>query len=527
MSRAIIGKPRSRKRQRGQSIYLALAAIIFLSLMTYAAFNISQMTHAKAQTMNAADAGAYTLAVTVARDLNFMAYTNRAMVANHAVIGQLTSLASLSNMLYLAARDIQFLQNLFWIPYVGPVLKSIGDAFERVGVAIEGYFWPALRDLVGWQNTLIQGISEMQTEVHFLTAYDMRKAEEVIKANDPELEWASADGVTTIANVVDFTESFLGSFADRQGTNSGLGGNSGWGGLGGLSRANCGAGVGGGYTDGWGNLSGVNNGNGGRTDALSRMREVTNLSRDRFTKEREWVKPPPVPVPDIRSSHLFHGGTQLSCDNKTWVGVDAFEMRVCWDPFNPFDRECETLGFWQTGDTAGSDGADDWRTLSHGKLGSSGHSRAYNNRTSRNPRLRQGWDGLADKYSGLQPYYELVQEPGIGERPSPAFVVLVYKPVRSDDASNITRTPNAGQTFQTDEGNPFHLKEGRNKIYGVAAAHAYFRRPAQNDRDPTAGRLSNELYPSGTYATLFAPYWQPRLTNLPEGIAAALLAADR
>jgi hypothetical protein len=99
--------------------------------------------------------------------------------------------------------------------------------------------------------------------------------------------------------------------------------------------------------------------------------------------------------------------------------------------------------------------------------------------------------------------------------------VLVYKPVQN------ATTPNATQTFHTEGENIFHLDGGREKIYGVAAAHAYFRRPAKNDKDPTAGNLPNAHYANGTYATLFSPYWQPRLTDLPAGVAAALTAVGQ
>ncbi|MDR2451974.1 MAG: hypothetical protein LBE85_09485 [Candidatus Accumulibacter sp.] len=448
-----------RRRQCGQAIYLALAAIVFLSLMTFASFNLSQMTHGKTQTMNAADAGAYTFANTVARDLNFMAYTNRAMVANHAVIGQLVSLASLSEMIYLAADDLEELQNLKGIPYVGPILAAIGKAFELVGQAIDNIVLPALQYLTQGQNLLIQGISYMQWAIrNLVTVADIAKVGEVVKANDPELKWdlTSAGGwLSTAANVT----AFLDGFTERRSDDA----------------------------------------------AYDRMREVVNLSRDGFTVRREWIPAPPFPV---LSDTLFHGGTQLSSDNKTWVGVDGFEVEI----WMPWPKKNQWIRLWLTGEVAGSSGADDWQSLSHGGLSSRGHSDAYDNRKDR----------LENSYSGIQPYYELSGDPKPGERPSDTFVVLVYKPVQN------ATTPNATQTFGTDADNPFHLAEGRVKIYGVAAAQAYFRRPTQSDNDPTAGQLPTALYKNGTYATLFSPYWQPRLTDVPGYVTAGLLmAADK
>jgi hypothetical protein len=450
---------RGRKHTRGQAIFLALAAIVFLALMTFATWNIGQATHGKMQTMNAADAGAHTLATLVARDLNFMAYSNRAMVANHAVVGQIVSLASLCEMLYLAANDISKLEYLSWVPYIGGALAAIGNAFKAVAKAIDEAVLPGLEILAYAQDGLIRAISAGQVGVHGATVYDMEGIEKVIQANDPELQWATTSGVgellTTAANVSAVKDTFFGGFTKRRSD----------------------------------------------TDAYDRMREVVNLSRDGFTVSRGWI---PVYVPIlVKSKTLFHGGTQLSSDNKTWVAVDAAEIEQWMPPLLPNIW----YRFWETGEVAGGSGADDWRKLSHGDLSSRGHRNAYNNRKDR----------LENTYGGIQPYYELSGDPGPGERPSHTFVVLVYKPVQN------STTPNATQTFGTEEGNPFHLDDGRARIHGVAAAQAYFRRPAGSDNDPSAGRLVS-AYRNGTYATLFSPYWQARLTDLPDGVVAGLMA---
>ncbi|MDR2788361.1 MAG: pilus assembly protein TadG-related protein [Candidatus Accumulibacter sp.] len=460
MLRAPSARPRAgaRSRQRGQAIYLALAAIVFLSLMTFATWNIGQMAHGKAQAMNAADAGAYAFANTVARDMNFMAYSNRAMVANHAVVGQLVSLASLSEMIYLAADDLSNLQNLSWIPYVGSIFAAIGEAFEILATVIDEAILPALQGLTSLQNGLIQGISMMQPVARLASVIDIERVGKIVEANDRELKWDLTSGggwLSTAANV----RAVLNGSTERRSDDT----------------------------------------------AKSRMREVVNLSRDGFTVQREWLPAPPWPV---KSKTLFHGGTQLSSDNKTWMGVDAFEMEI----WMPWPSPNLWIRLWETGEVAGSSGADDWRRLDHGRLSGNGHRKAHRNMEDR----------LKDSYGGIQPYYELSGNPRPGEHPSETFVVLVYKPVRN------ATTPNAAQTFGMDADDSFHLDEGRVRIYGVAAAQVYFRRPARSDQDPTAARLPAAEYQNGTYATLFSPYWQARLTDVPDYVTAGLLmAADR
>jgi hypothetical protein len=57
-------------------------------------YKAGRLTSDKMELQNAADAAAYSIALTEARDLNFAAYINRAMVANEVAIGQLVGLAS-------------------------------------------------------------------------------------------------------------------------------------------------------------------------------------------------------------------------------------------------------------------------------------------------------------------------------------------------------------------------------------------------------------------------------------------------
>jgi hypothetical protein len=451
------GKLRRRKFARGQTIYLTLGALVFIFLMTYAAFSVSQMTHNKTQAMNAADAGAYALATTVARDLNFMAYTNRAVVANHVAVGQFVSLGSLAHLINLAADDISILKNFGWVPYAGPYLRAIGEAFEYVAEIIEEFVKPALGYAVQGMNYMIEGISYMQEFATVMSVADMAKAEKVIKANDEDLEWAVSDGggvLASASNVASLAETFFGDFTKRQ--------------------------------DG--------------DEALSRLRNVVRNSRDGFTYKREWADLPFV-------DEIFHGGTDLSTDNKTWLGVDGIEFEIP-QPWPHDDIEVE---LWRAGAVAGDDSRpSDWEKLNHGNLSSGLQSSASSGRNLDK-------DTFDDAYDGLQPYWEL-SELKAGERPSPTYVVVVFKPIDNDSV------PTANQTFQTnDADNPFHLKEGRANIYSVAAAQAFHRRPAAVDKDPTAGNLPNSLYKEGTYATLFSPYWQPRLTSLPAAVTAGLL----
>ncbi|MDE1182033.1 pilus assembly protein TadG-related protein [Paraburkholderia sp.] len=93
-------KPSARKgraRVAGASGQALVPALIFLligCIGLYVAFNSFQMTSAKIKLQNTADAAAYSAAVMQARDYNFSAYTNRAMVANQVTAAQAVALKS-------------------------------------------------------------------------------------------------------------------------------------------------------------------------------------------------------------------------------------------------------------------------------------------------------------------------------------------------------------------------------------------------------------------------------------------------
>jgi len=69
-------------RQRGQAVAFVLVMTVIVLLGVVLLYNVSQLTTQKMKLQNTADAAAYSGAVTEARDYNFTAYANRAIVAN-------------------------------------------------------------------------------------------------------------------------------------------------------------------------------------------------------------------------------------------------------------------------------------------------------------------------------------------------------------------------------------------------------------------------------------------------------------
>ncbi|MEM9174052.1 MAG: hypothetical protein AAGC67_02370 [Myxococcota bacterium] len=72
-------------------VVLLLPAVLIALFMV---FSSAKLTTSKMEVQNAADAAAFSVSTLEARDLNFMAYTNRAMIANDVGIAQMVALTS-------------------------------------------------------------------------------------------------------------------------------------------------------------------------------------------------------------------------------------------------------------------------------------------------------------------------------------------------------------------------------------------------------------------------------------------------
>jgi len=81
-------------RQKGQAMLFGLLFLAVVIMTLLILYNQGQLVQNRIQLENAADAAVYSQAKLAARNQNFIAYTNRAMVANEVSIGQMVALLS-------------------------------------------------------------------------------------------------------------------------------------------------------------------------------------------------------------------------------------------------------------------------------------------------------------------------------------------------------------------------------------------------------------------------------------------------
>ena len=128
-------------RQRGQVLIIILVFAAILGAALLSLYNVAQLSITKQRLNGAADAAAYSGAAVIAQGLNYTAYTNRAMLANSAMIGQMVSLRSTLAMSHWYWKNTETTWKAIsaltkFIPYVGGVISGIAN-----GVAKFSDFW--------------------------------------------------------------------------------------------------------------------------------------------------------------------------------------------------------------------------------------------------------------------------------------------------------------------------------------------------------------------------------------------------
>ena len=175
-------------RQRGQAMIFTLLFGIATALITLVLFNSGILANTKTRLQNAADAGAYSAGVLQARDHNFSAYLNRAMVANQVAVVQIASLKS-----YLedaAATRKRMDGAVLSLEALLPDNKPEWEFAENLPIAtthsaFSAFAGPAVTGL----DALIKALEVAEGAHHVATAINMAQvADEAIKRNDPQAQ---------------------------------------------------------------------------------------------------------------------------------------------------------------------------------------------------------------------------------------------------------------------------------------------------------------------------------------------------
>lgn len=170
-------------RQRGQIAPVALFGILIASAVLVMMYNLGQKVTEKSQVANAADAAAYSGAVWTARHLNFMAYTNRAMIANHAAVGHFVSYVSWIRYIHDSVSYVDRITQ--YIPYVGQYVDMVEQIAEQVRKVTEQEAELAVPAIDGWNANFRAAQMEAQASLALNNLNDLML--QTAQAYDPAI----------------------------------------------------------------------------------------------------------------------------------------------------------------------------------------------------------------------------------------------------------------------------------------------------------------------------------------------------
>lgn len=502
------------RRAFGQALVLTLVFVAAAGLVGLLLFNSGLLANAKTRLQNAADAAAYSAGVLQARDHNFTAYTNRAMVANQAAVAQMVSIKSYLEdaddtygrmkgwLLTLQALDpMQHPQWDYGLDVAGP---AVSEAHELISDVAPSY--------VQALDALIKAHETAQQLHHVATLVDAAAvADEVIKKNDPMAKISSS--VFAVGNLAYRVAEWDGSTKQH--------------------RAND---------------------DSAEADRFADL-VVSDKATDGFTRNRTSVPVPawygevsktclltkgPNYVDSTSTFSFYHGGgTLLSENKKRWLALDATMgggAITCTYWYPCWTGICFGTDVWPFFDALGGSGGG----LAGSNGGYGGETSGYKNNPSETlgygfalyspamipANIRHSSTGPGDSLDtggGLQDHYRDMADP-IGHAPSkqtPEDNGGQYPiTIEAERPASTVRTSSKLMTGST-------LIKADDQLAGdtmraLSSAHAYFYRSRTDSGFTRSGWSRGDG--KTEVENLFSPYWQARLVDRSDAERAASMA---
>jgi len=474
----------------------------------------------KVRLQNTADSAAYSSAVVVARDMNFIAYTNRAMVANQVSMGQMVGMASLAHHQSAYASQIGLLAGFI------PSAKVIEPIATVVAKGIDALATIMANSIVPQNEFVITGLSEAQAAFHLTASIAAeRMSTDVTLANDADVKQLSLFGVAQLHEQI----------ADLIGTIQNL-------------RPNA-----------------ASLPSGADDDPKKRFSEFQNIvvqSEDRFTANRSYVWGAPFsatygkPIPisglglvDAYESRKYGGnefqsGTDSSGKLKwEWSAMDDVSVwaDICsGKPVTCKWQEKIPLGYG----VANALNRDQATKVYNNYLTQKANVAQWGNGAWKNPlsanlayqsQLPDGKKtNVAGTFEGgLRPFYDFKTDDNVDQGPSVLILVTKGEQYIQTQKTMATTVPNYSIAPDLDIEEDGGLPKG--KMAAMAKAQPYFYRPneACSGSAPCWQRQArpswittgnNDSPPKFEHGNLYNPFWQTRLVDTTDQEKAAALA---
>lgn len=176
-------------RQRGQVMPMTLLFIGAILLACWVLYDTGALLSDRMRLQNTADNVAYSAAGLVARDLNFIAYTNRAMVANQVAIAQMVGLSA------WGASMEQFGRNANTIGQFIPGINAITGSVQAGATANRQAIDQAAAVLIPLNQQVIRLLSDVQQLFHQSVVLQLSPfSADIGRRNDPDARALMAAG---------------------------------------------------------------------------------------------------------------------------------------------------------------------------------------------------------------------------------------------------------------------------------------------------------------------------------------------
>ncbi len=484
-----------RSRHGGQVLPMTLVFIGAVLLAFWVLYDTGELLGDRMRLQNTADHVAYSTAGLVARDLNFIAYTNRAMVANQVAIAQMVGLSS------WGASIEQFARNANTIGQFIPGINAITGSVRAGASANRQTIDQAAAVLIPLNQQVIGLLSNAQHLFHQSVVLQLSAfSADIGRRNDPDARSLMAAGDYSLAEAA----SLLSAWNEQIGAQ---------------------------YT-----LQSVNAADAESQLANRRFREfesVVNASRDPFSSNRSYRWGFPFSATwgvglEIRTRSQKYGGTDFirtvdPADNTyrwDWAAMDTVSQYVrfcvdlavgeeCWNlPEIPMTwGAAHALDESQSGitqfDYGFSDDRRQRRRWGDGAWRNRAAATALLSSASPNPVTGEHVHHRVATVSGLQAFHAFRDDQP--RHRGPSVITLFIKDER-DIASTASLLPTTGGAAAPELDPQAGGGVAGGRLGAIAKAEVYFMRPTDLDGWRRQDRRVE-------YANLFNPFWQVRLVD--------------
>ncbi len=518
-------------RQNGQALVLTIAFSAVISIMVFFIFSSAQLVNQKSKLQNTADAAAYSAGVLQARDYNFSAYTNRAMVANHVAVAQFVGLESWTEEVQKEFQD----DSCLIIPYGSKCwfwhMASLGSALWDMPSKAAAKLANAARNEFNKEKVvakflppLLLALRDAQVAYHdaaLLQFGDTSLVGGVVKANDPDasVSHAAFADATIAKDVIDWKKYTKDMAAQPE-----------------LKR--------------FANVTVDSAAQDGFTNAHNapvRLTPSIPLSTIKRLSLYSELCGEILQIESAMSMEMAHGGgTQLSQDMTHWTALDSAGVFGGWGctfyipPFEEggaggpvFSTQME-LGIKSTG--GGSAGTGGYAITGYSTTRTT--SRQYGQSFGAlgfDPvvtipgfiRYKQGpgaSHNVAPAYKGIKNYYDVA---AYAKTPTNQVDPANFAPALTIEVEKMgSQIRTAAQVLPGN--NLLKLNDALkgNVMHAVSTSQSYFLRPEHPDHLKLLNGSYKRTDGKTEYASLYNPYWETRLVPTPQLLVDGSTAAQ-